>query len=216
MMKYILPNLPYPYDALEPYIDAKTMQVHHNGHHKAYVDKLNAALDKHPELRKPVEELLITLDELPADIRTAVRNNGGGHENHTLFWSLLTPSGEKEPSGEFSRALDSTFGNFNGFKNRFTEAAVSHFSNGWAWLVTDPAGKMSVFSTKDHECPITKGATPLLVLDLWEHAYYLKYQNRRPEYIDAFWNIVNWSECAKRWEEFQRKGGTSREWLLAA
>jgi superoxide dismutase, Fe-Mn family len=216
MIHYVLPDLPYGYDSLEPYIDRKTMHVHHDGHHKIYVDKLNSALEGYPDLRKRVEELLASLDTLPPEIKTAVANNAGGHANHSLFWTLLTPNGEKKPVGDFSGALNNAFGSFSSFKKKFTEIAVAHFSNGWAWLCTDQQGKMLVYSSKDHENPIAKGQTPLLVLDLWEHAHYLKYQNRRPEYVEAFWDVVNWKEVSQRWDEFKSKGSTSREWRLAS
>jgi len=216
MDHYVLPKLPYEYDALEPYIDKATMKVHYEGHHKTYVEKLNSALKDYPDFRKHVEELLASLNVLPEEVREAVATNAGGHANHSLFWSLLTPNGERRPvGGEFSSNLDNTFGNFDAFKQKFTKMAVEHFSNGWIWLAVDNHGKMELFSTKDHESPITRGMIPLLVLDVWEHAYYLKHQNRRPEYIHAFWNIVNWTEVSARWDEFKKTGVTNREWRRA-
>lgn len=214
-MLYVLPNLPYPQDALEPYIDSRTMQIHHGAHHKGYIDKLNAALKDHPEYQMPLEQLLKTLDKLPENLRGPVLKNGGGHANHTLFWTLLTPQSEKSPSGELQSVIESSFGSFGNFKTKFTETAASHFNNGWAWLYTDKGGHLQLSSTKDHETPLMQGNTPLLVLDLWEHAYYLKYQNRKPEYIDAFWNIVNWKEVSNRWTDFKKDGTSNREWRVA-
>lgn len=209
---YKLPELPYSNDALDPYIDAKTMQLHHGAHHKAYVDKLNKALENHPEWQKKVEELLVSLDRLPADLRKPVHNNAGQHANHTLFWSILGPKAEGKASGEVAKKIDGAFGNFDTFKEKFTNEAVNHFGSGWAWLVTDKEGKLSVMSTHDQENPLSKGLVPLLVIDVWEHAYYLKYQNRRPEFVQAFWNIVNWNEVQARWDEFTKTGTSLREW----
>lgn len=215
-MKYILPKLPYAYDALEPAIDEATMRVHHLGHHKTYVDKLNRALAEYPDLQRPVEELLASLSTLPPEIKTAVTNNGGGHANHSLFWSLLTPQEQKAPAGTFAGVLERNFGSLGHFKNRFTEASLDHFSNGWSWLCVKPTGELKLLCTKDHESPITTGMTPLLVLDLWEHAYYLQHQNRRAEYLEAFWKVINWSEVSARWDDFEHNGATAREWRLVS
>ena len=215
MELYTLPKLGFEYDALEPFIDEATMRVHHDGHHKSYVTKLNQALEPYPSLRKHVEELLAGIDTLPPEIKTAVKNNAGGHANHTLFWTILTPKPQGKPKGTLIAALEKEFNDTATFQKRFSEAAMNHFSNGWAWLCTDSNGKLSVFTTKDHDSPITRGLTPLLVLDLWEHAYYLKYQNRRAEYVESFWNIVNWDEVSNRWNDVQAKGATNREWRMA-
>lgn len=199
-MTYQLPSLPYAYDALEPYIDVETMHIHHDKHHQAYVTNLNAAIEKYPELfNKSVEELMIDLDSVPDDIRVAVRNNGGGHANHSLFWEVLAPNAGGEPTGELKVAIDQTFGDFNQFKEEFTKAATTRFGSGWAWLVVKD-GQLTIVSTPNQDSPLTDGLTPILGLDVWEHAYYLKYQNVRPEYIKSFWNVVNWAEVAKRYE----------------
>ncbi|MDO8503457.1 MAG: superoxide dismutase [bacterium] len=201
-MAYTLPQLPYPYNALEPYIDAQTMEIHHTKHHQGYIDKLNAALEKYPEWQnKPVEELLKSLDQIPEDIRTAVRNHGGGHYNHSLFWKMMAPpaTGGSTPSGQVVEAINKTFGSFDEFKKKFTEAAVGRFGSGWAWLVKDSTGALLVVSTANQDSPLSEGQKPLLGLDVWEHAYYLKYQNRRLEYIEAWWNVVNWEEVEKAW-----------------
>ena len=196
-MKHTLPTLNYAYDALEPYIDARTMEIHHTKHHQAYIDKLNAALAGRPELAdKPLEALLADLDALPADIRTAVRNHGGGHANHTLFWTVIGPGQGGRPQGDLAAAIDRAFGSFDAFKAQFADAAAGRFGSGWAWLVRDKGGKLSIDSAASQGSPLMAGKTPLLGLDVWEHAYYLKYQNRRPEYIGAFWNIVNWRQVA--------------------
>ncbi|MDD4743888.1 MAG: superoxide dismutase [Clostridiaceae bacterium] len=196
-MKHTLPTINYAYDALEPYIDARTMEIHHTKHHQAYIDKLNAALAGRPELAdKPLEALLADLDALPADIRTAVRNHGGGHANHTLFWTVIGPGQGGRPQGDLAAAIDRAFGSFDAFKAQFADAAAGRFGSGWAWLVKDKDGKLSIDSTANQDSPLMAGKTPLLGLDVWEHAYYLKYQNRRPEYIGAFWNIVNWQQVA--------------------
>jgi Fe-Mn family superoxide dismutase len=196
-MKYELPKLPYAYDALEPYIDAKTMEVHYSKHHQTYVNKLNEALEKHPEIAdKPLEELLADLSIVPEDIRGAVRNHGGGHWNHSFFWAVMGPNMPnmgKEPSGAVGDAITSTFGGFAVFKEEFTKAATGVFGSGWAWLVVDENGKLAVTSTPNQDSPLSKKQKPLLCLDVWEHAYYLKYQNKRPDYIDAWWNVVNWT-----------------------
>lgn len=199
-MPHTLPALPYSYDALEPHIDARTMEIHHTKHHQTYVTKLNEALDKHPELHeKMIEELVADLDMVPEDIRPAVRNHGGGHLNHSLFWELMTPGGSKL-SGALEEALQKTFGSTEKFQEEFEKAALARFGSGWAWLVVD--GKdLKIVSTANQDNPITDGMTPILGLDVWEHAYYLKYQNKRPDYAKAFWEVVNWKEVGKRYEE---------------
>ncbi|MFC7441184.1 superoxide dismutase [Laceyella putida] len=198
MAKFELPALPYAFDALEPHIDAQTMEIHHDRHHATYVNNLNAALEGHEVSAASVEELISDLNALPESIRTAVRNNGGGHANHTLFWEILSPNGGGEPTGEVGQAIADTFGSFDAFKQQFTDAAVKRFGSGWAWLVVKN-GKLEVTSTPNQDSPLMEGATPILGLDVWEHAYYLKYQNKRPAYIDAFWNVVNWEEVNKRY-----------------
>ena len=201
-MKHVLPELGYAYDALEPYIDAKTMEIHHTKHHQAYIDKLNAALDGHADLQdKTVLELIANLDAVPENIRTAVRNHGGGHANHSLFWKVLGPNQGGQPTGKLAAAVDRDFGSFDAFKEKFEAAAANRFGSGWAWLVKDGDGKLSVDSTANQDSPLMSGKTPLLGLDVWEHAYYLKYQNRRPEYIKAFWNVVNWAQVARNFED---------------
>jgi Fe-Mn family superoxide dismutase len=198
-MKYELPKLPYAYDALEPYIDAKTMEIHYTKHHQTYVTKLNEALDKHPEIAdKPLEELLANLDAVPEDIRTAVRNHGGGHSNHSFFWTIMGPTTSIAPSGAVGDAIDASFGDFAKFKDEFIKAATGVFGSGWAWLVVGVDGKLLVTSTPNQDSPITKHQTPVLGLDVWEHAYYLKYQNKRPDYIDAWWNVVNWESVNEK------------------
>ncbi|MBK6306251.1 MAG: superoxide dismutase [Gemmatimonadetes bacterium] len=200
-MAHTLPALPYAFDALEPHIDAQTMQIHHGKHHQAYVTNLNAALDKHAGLQdKPLEELLGNLAGVPDDIRTAVRNNGGGHWNHTLFWNLMGPNAGGEPTGALGAAIAAAFGDFATFKTQFQAAGVGRFGSGWAWLLND-GGKLSISSSPNQDNPIMDGKKPgdiLLGLDVWEHAYYLKYQNRRPDYIGAWWNVVNWGAVAAR------------------
>jgi Fe-Mn family superoxide dismutase len=195
-MAYEVPDLPYPYDALEPHIDEATMRVHHDKHHQAYVDKANAALEGTEWADKDVEEVLQNLSSLPADKQAAVRNNGGGHYNHTLFWQMMSPDGGGEPSGELAEAINSAFGSFDAFKEEFKNAGIARFGSGWAWLVKDSSGGLAVVSTPNQDSPISDGQTPLLGADVWEHAYYLKYQNKRPEYLDAFWNVVNWDYVA--------------------
>jgi Fe-Mn family superoxide dismutase len=195
-MTHNLPPLPYPFDALEPYIDAKTMEIHHDKHHGAYVNNLNKALEGHPELQKlPVEELLAGISKVPEAVRTAVRNNGGGHLNHSMFWKIMKKGGGGEPSGDLSDAINKTFGSFGEFKKTFTQAATSRFGSGWAWMLIR-GGKLTVESTANQDNPIIDGGKALFGLDVWEHAYYLKYQNRRPEYIEAWWNTVNWAQVA--------------------
>ena len=200
-MAYKLPDLPYDFAALEPYIDARTMEIHHGKHHATYVAKLNAALEKHPALaQKPVEDLLKALDTVPAEIRTAVRNHGGGHYNHSLFWKLMAPGAGGKPSGVLATAIEQAFGGLSIFQEQFSNAAANLFGSGWAWLVADAARKLSVVTTSNQDSPISQGLVPLLGLDVWEHAYYLKYQNRRPDYIAAFWNVVNWKQVAANFE----------------
>ncbi|WP_321385745.1 superoxide dismutase [uncultured Enterococcus sp.] len=191
-MTYTLPDLPYAYDALEPYIDSETMHLHHDKHHNTYVTNLNAAIEKHPELgEKSVEELISDMDSIPEDIRTAVRNNGGGHANHTFFWGVMGPNAGGEPTGEIKAAIDEAFGSFDNMKEEFKTAATGRFGSGWAWLVVNN-GKLEITSTANQDSPLMEGKKPVLGLDVWEHAYYLKYKNVRPDYISAFWNVVNW------------------------
>ena len=198
-MPYVLPPLPYAFDALEPHIDARTMEIHHGKHHQAYITNVNAALESHPDLlKKPVEELVAGLNTLPEAVRTAVRNNGGGHANHSLFWTVMGPSKGGEPVGALGKAIAAAFGDFAAFKDAFSKAAMGRFGSGWAWLVTDKAGKLQVVSTANQDSPLTDGAKPVLGLDVWEHAYYLNYQNRRADYVAAWWNVVNWDEVAGR------------------
>jgi Fe-Mn family superoxide dismutase len=197
-MPYTLPALPYDFGALEPHIDTQTMQIHHGKHHQAYVNNLNAALDKHPELhQKSLEQLLQNLNSVPEAIRGAVRNNGGGHSNHSLFWTLMSPKGGGEPSGALADAIQKTFGDFAKFKEQFAAAGTGRFGSGWAWLIATN-GKLEITSTPNQDTPVMEGKTPILGLDVWEHAYYLKYQNRRPDYIAAWWNVVSWDAVAKR------------------
>jgi len=199
-MAFTLPNLPYPEDALEPHIDAQTMNIHRTKHHNTYVTKLNEALAGAADLaNKSLEELLAGINSVPENIRGAVRNHGGGHHNHSLFWGILGPKAGGEPSGDLAAAINADFGGFAGFKEKFTAAATNHFGSGWAWLCLDKSNKLLVKSLPNQDSPIMEGLTPLCGLDVWEHAYYLKYQNRRPDYIAAFWNVVNWSEVAKRY-----------------
>jgi Fe-Mn family superoxide dismutase len=197
-MAFSVPDLPYAYDALEPTIDEQTMHLHHDKHHQAYVDKANAALEGTEWADKDVEEVLQNLDALPEDKRTAVRNNGGGHYNHSLFWEMMSPDGGGAPSGDLAAAIDSAFGSLDAFKAEFKAAGANRFGSGWAWLVKDSSGSLAVTSTANQDAPISDGQTPLLGVDVWEHAYYLKYQNKRPEYLDAFWNVVNWDFVAER------------------
>ncbi len=193
-----LPDLEYPHDALEPHIDARTMEIHHGRHHAAYTANLNAALGGHPELHgKSAGELVADLSALPAGIRTAVRNNGGGYVNHALFWELMAPGGESSPSGELAAAIDAAFGSLDEFKSRFATAAVGRFGSGWAWLAAGADGSLEVLSTANQDTPVMDGKSPLVGIDVWEHAYYLNYQNRRPDYVSAFWNVVNWTVVAE-------------------
>jgi Fe-Mn family superoxide dismutase len=197
---YTLPDLPYPYDALEPYVDAQTMTVHHTKHHQTYVDKLNAALEGHDDLAsQSVDDLMRNFTTVPESIRVAVQNHGGGHANHSLFWSILSPDGGGEPSGAVGDAINASFGSFKSFRERFTAAATNHFGSGWAWL-TLTEGKLAILSLPNQDSPLMNGMEPILGLDVWEHAYYLTYQNRRPDYIEAFWNLVNWDEVNRRYE----------------
>src|SRR5690348_8606906 len=198
-MAFALPPLPYDYGALEPHIDAKTMEIHHTKHHQAYINNLNAALKDHPEHQnKPIEQLIANLNAIPENIRTAVRNNGGGHANHSLFWQIMKPAGGGEPTGALAEAINSTLGGFSAFKEALTKAGVSRFGSGWAWLVKGKDGKLAITSTPNQDSPIMEGQTPLLGLDVWEHAYYLDYQNKRPDYITAWWNTIHWDEVARR------------------
>jgi len=198
-MPFTLPPLPYPTNALEPHIDAQTMEIHHGKHHAAYVNNLNAALEKAPELQgKSLDDLLKNLSEVPESVRTAVRNNGGGHWNHSMFWQVMAPNAGGAPTGKLADAINSSFGDFEKFKEQFNAAGAARFGSGWAWLVKD-GGKLAIVSTPNQDNPIMDGKpAPLLGLDVWEHAYYLKYQNRRPDYMKAWWNVVNWAEVAKR------------------
>ena len=197
-MAYSLPPLPYPSDALEPHIDKQTMEIHHGKHHNAYVTNLNAALEKHPELQsKSVEDLIRGINSVPEDIRTAVRNNGGGHANHSMFWQIMAPNAGGAPTGAIADAINAAFGGFDKFKEEFKKAAVGRFGSGWAWVV-DNGGKIAIESTPNQDNPMMDGKKPVFGIDVWEHAYYLKYQNRRPDYIDAWWSVVNWNEINKR------------------
>ncbi|SAL65129.1 superoxide dismutase [Caballeronia peredens] len=203
-MPHALPPLPYAFDALEPNIDARTMEVHHTKHHQTYVNNLNAALEKSDQKDVPVETLIARIDALPEALRLPVRNNGGGHANHSLFWTIMSPDGGGKPEGELAAAIDQDLGGFDAFKDAFTKAALTRFGSGWAWLNVDKQGKLAVESTANQDSPlmagIASGNTPILGLDVWEHAYYLKYENRRPEYIAAFYNVVNWPEVARRYK----------------
>ena len=205
MAQYTLPDLPYAYDALEPHIDARTMEIHHTKHHQAYVNNVNAALEKHPEFDPPanVDDLLRNFNKVPADIQTAVRNNGGGHSNHSLFWTVMGPNAGGEPGGAVGEAIRSAFGDFAAFREKFGTAAKGRFGSGWAWLVAD-GGSLQVIDTANQDSPLMEGRTPILGLDVWEHAYYLNYQNRRPDYIEAWWNVVKWDEVARRLEAAKR------------
>jgi superoxide dismutase, Fe-Mn family len=197
-MAYEVPPLPYDYNALEPHIDEQTMQIHHDKHHQAYVDKVNAALEGTDWADRPIDDVLANLGQVPEDKRTAVRNNGGGHYNHTLFWENMSPDGGGRPDGDLSAAIDEAFGSFEDFQGKLKDAGVNQFGSGWAWLVLD-GGTLAVVASANQDNPISDGKTPLLGVDVWEHAYYLKYQNRRPDYIDAWWNTVNWSRVAERY-----------------
>ena len=205
-MAFELPPLPYPFDALEPHIDARTMEIHHDRHHATYVNNLNKALEGQPALANmSVEDLLRNINQVPENIRTAVRNNGGGHANHSMFWEIMAPNAGGQPSGALAAAIDKAFGNFDGFKEKFAAAATGRFGSGWAWLVAGPGGSVSITSSANQDSLLMEGQQPLLGLDVWEHAYYLKYQNKRPDYIAAWWNVVNWPEVERRYQ--QASGG---------
>ena len=204
-MAHELPPLPYPKDALEPHIDAQTMEIHHDKHHAAYVNNLNKAIAGKPDLEKrTIHELISHLDSIPQEIRTAVRNNAGGHANHTMFWKLMGPNAGGKPSGQLAADIDATFGSFDAFKEKFEAAGVGRFGSGWAWLIVNKAGKLEITSTANQDNPIMEGNKPVMGNDVWEHAYYLKYQNRRPDYLKAWWNVVNWNEVAKNYEAAKR------------
>jgi superoxide dismutase, Fe-Mn family len=205
-MAFELPPLPYDYSALEPYIDEQTMHLHHDKHHQAYVTNLNNALQGQSQFDNlPIEELIRRINEVPESMRTAVRNNGGGHLNHSMFWQIMKPNGGGEPTGPLASAITSTFGSFDNFKTQFNDAGVKRFGSGWAWLVMDRGGALSVISTANQDSPLMDGMLPIMGNDVWEHAYYLKYQNRRPDYLAAWWNVVNWDEIARRYQ--QARGG---------
>ena len=200
-MPFTLPSLPYPFDALEPHIDAKTMEIHHGKHHQTYVNNLNAALEKAPDWQsRSIDDLMREIDRVPEAVRTAVRNNGGGHWNHSLFWQIMAPNAGGEPGGDVGRAIKDAFGGFDKFKEQFAAAGTGRFGSGWAWLVAD-GGKLSITSTPNQDNPLMEGKRAILGLDVWEHAYYLKYQNKRPDYIAAWWNVVSWDEVARRFKE---------------
>lgn len=201
-MAFNLMELPYAYDALEPHIDARTMEIHHSKHHQGYTNNLNAALDKYPELQqKTARELLESLDKLPEDIRTAVRNNGGGYKNHNIFWKTMSPNGGGKPSGKLAQAINASFGSFDAFKDLFSKTAAGQFGSGWGWLCLKTDGGLTVIATANQDNPFSQGLRPLLGVDVWEHAYYLNYQNRRADYIAAWWNVVNWEEVTRRLEK---------------
>ncbi len=197
-MPYTLPQLPYAYNALEPHIDARTMEIHHTKHHQAYINNVNTALEGSPLANKPIDDLIRELSMVPENIQTVVRNNGGGHANHALFWTILSPTGGGEPAGDLAAAITAKFGTFAAFREQFNKAATTRFGSGWAWLSVNGDGTLMVESTANQDSPLSVGHTPILGLDVWEHAYYLHYQNRRPDYINAFWNVVNWAEVARR------------------
>lgn len=199
-MAFSLPKLPYAYDALEPHIDAKTMEIHHTKHHQTYIDKLNAAVEGTPFADMPVEELVAKLNDVPEDKRGAVRNHGGGHANHSFFWTIMGPNAGGKPSGDLASAINTAFGSFDEFQKKFEAAGAGQFGSGWVWLVVS-GGKLEVTATANQDSPLTQGKTPILGCDVWEHAYYLHYQNKRPDYLKAFWNVVNWDEVARRFGE---------------
>jgi len=204
-MAYTLPPLAYPYNALEPHIDAKTMEIHHTKHHQAYINNVNNAIKGKADLEnKSVEDLVANINAVPEDIRTVVRNNGGGHANHTFFWTIIGPNGGGQPKGNVAAAITQAFGSFDAFKEKFAQAATSRFGSGWAWLTVAKDGKVEVSSTANQDSPLMEGKTPILGIDVWEHAYYLHYQNRRPDYIAAFWNVVNWQEVEKRFNAVKK------------
>jgi len=201
-MAFELPPLPYDYNALEPYIDEQTMRLHHDKHHQTYVANLNAALQNNAEFASlSVEDLVRRINEIPEASRTAVRNNGGGHVNHSMFWQIMKPNGGGEPTGELASAIQQAFGSFDVFKTQFNDAGAKRFGSGWTWLVLDQSGKLAVTSTANQDSPLMEGSYPVMGNDVWEHAYYLKYQNRRPEYLNAWWNVVNWDEVARRYTQ---------------
>ena len=204
-MPHTLPKLPYGYNALEPHLDAQTMEIHHTKHHQTYITNLNKALEGKPKLEaKTVEELISDLNSVPEDIRTVVRNNGGGHANHSLFWTIMAPQKGGKPSGDLEKAVTKEFSSFEAFKEKFENAAKTRFGRGWTWLCVDKSGKLEVYSTANQDNPLMEGKVPLFGLDVWEHAYYLKYQNRRPDYIAAFWNVVNWDTVAKKYQPIKK------------
>jgi superoxide dismutase, Fe-Mn family len=204
-MAFELPPLPYDYNALEPYIDTQTMQLHHDKHHQTYVTNLNNAVQGSDFASIAVEDILRRINDVPENIRTTVRNNGGGHANHSMFWQIMSPNGGGQPSGDLANAIQQAFGSFDQFKAAFNDAGAKRFGSGWAWLVLDQSGKLQVISTANQDSPLMEGLYPVMGNDVWEHAYYLKYQNRRPEYLNAWWNVVNWDEIAKRYQ--QARGG---------
>ena len=208
-MAYEVPSLPYDYAALEPHIDEQTMRIHHDKHHQAYVDKANAALEGTEWADKPVEEVLRNLDRIPEDKRKIVRNNGGGHANHSMFWEIMSPEGGGQPDGELADAINQAFGGVEDLKQKVNDAAVNQFGSGWGWVVAD-GGSLAVVSTPNQDSPVIDGKVPILGVDVWEHAYYLKYQNRRPDYLTAWWNVVNWPEVARRYQEAGRLAGAVR------
>jgi Fe-Mn family superoxide dismutase len=201
-MAFELPPLPYDYNALEPYIDTQTMQIHHDKHHQAYITNVNNALQGQDQLASmSVDDLLRNINQVPDSIRTAVRNNAGGHSNHSMFWKIMKPNGGGQPTGDLANAIQQAFGSFDAFKTAFNDAGTKRFGSGWAWLVLDSSGKLQVISTANQDSPLMDGLYPVMGNDVWEHAYYLKYQNRRPEYLNAWWNVVNWDEVARRYEQ---------------
>lgn len=202
-MAYTLAPLPYAYNALEPHFDALTMEIHHSRHHQAYVNNLNAALEKHPEIVQSLESLIADLTLVPEDIRTAVRNNGGGHLNHSLFWEILAPGGASEPVGDLKAAIEKAFGSFDSFKEKFNQAATTRFGSGWAWLVMNASGELEVISTANQDHPSSEGYKAIIGLDVWEHAYYLKFQNKRPDYIQTFWNVINWTVAEAKFQSLK-------------
>ena len=202
---YSLPQLPFPYNALEPHIDARTMEIHYTKHHQAYLDKLNTALDNLPELQNlTIEELLQNLDKVPSEKKPMVKNNGGGHANHALFWHILTPGGNQTPTGELKEAIDRQFDNLDNCKKAISDAAITQFGSGWGWLVVNQSGELEAISTANQDSPLLLGLTPILGIDVWEHAYYLNYQNRRPEYVTAFWNVVNWDKVEENYLKYKK------------
>jgi superoxide dismutase, Fe-Mn family len=200
-MAFELPPLPYDYNALEPYIDTQTMQLHHDKHHNTYVTNLNAALQGHEFANLPVDDVLRHINEVPENVRTVVRNNGGGHSNHTMFWQIMKPNGGSTPTGDLATAINAKFGSFDALKTAFNDAGAKRFGSGWAWLILDKSGNLEVISTANQDSPLMDGNYPIMGNDVWEHAYYLKYQNRRPEYLAAWWNVVNWDEVARRYSK---------------